>query len=173
MNPELSRVIYSQLLNGRAINQHQKEGQDLVENPLFNELYQNWDSYRNLYLMIGFELHAVGNAYVVREWGTGGHYAEVASQVQVLIDVLGRGVQILRLMPQALTEYRAGLDKKQLELIGSDAEIALILKACGLQKSLSQEVDNILVARDLALYNHHDKLVLSDSGRAFFEELTA
>ena len=54
---------------------------------------------------------------------------------------------------------------------GLDDEYQQILKAVGLKNVLSKEVDNVLITRKLAYWNHLDRLVLSNGGLALLDHM--
>jgi len=55
---ELSQAIYNDLVKGRTINKHSYvvKTNELEENPLYNEVFINFDEYRQLYQRINFDL---------------------------------------------------------------------------------------------------------------------
>ena len=170
MNPTLSIDIYKQLINGNAINKHGFEAGERVVNPLFDEVFCNIEHYQAQYALLGFELAMLGDAYFLREANLNEQYREAAMRIQVVMEVLARGMSQIPLLPEALMDYKAGLPAADIQHIGEQAEIEEILKACTM-KDLPSEVENNLVRRGLALWNLDQALVFTDSGKAFFNEL--
>lgn len=174
MNTELSQDIFKAGMRGALINKHISTLTGLEPNPLFNEIFENEEAYRDLYAALPFEIVSVaGAAYYIRESRQQEPYMVVARSIQVLMDVIARGMQEENLYPDLLLDPTAGLPKEYLERFSDREDFREILNACGMQKPLFQEVENILIGRDIAFYNHQEKLVLTDGGVAFFNELHA
>lgn len=56
MNRKLSVELYGQLMYGKMINRTAPLDGVLRSNPYFEEVLNNFDHYRNLYDLIGYEL---------------------------------------------------------------------------------------------------------------------
>lgn len=170
MNPTYSIEIYKQLINGHAINKHQYEIGEQQQNPLFDEIFCQQEHYQAQYALLGFELAMMGDSYFIREANLNEQYRDAAMRIQVLFEVLARGMAMIPLLPEALSDYRSGLAMAEIRDMAGQDEVQDILKACGM-KDLLSEVENNLVRRGLAVWNLDEALVLSDSGKAFFEDL--
>ena len=69
---KLSQTIYSQLINGKAINKHAYilKTNELEDNGFYNEIFNNFDEYFTLYQRINFELvHKNSCFFYIREFG--------------------------------------------------------------------------------------------------------
>ena len=172
MNTELSQEIFRAGMRGALINKHINTATGLEPNLLFNELFENEEAYRELYSALPFEIVSVsGVAYYIRESRQQEPYMVVARSIQVLMDVIARGMQEENLYPDLLLDPAAGLPRAYLERFSDREDFREILNACGMQRPLLQEVENILVGRELAFYNQQERLALTDGGAAFFNEL--
>ncbi len=174
MNTELSQEIFKAGMRGALINKHVTTSTGLEPNPLFNELFENEEAYRDLYAALPFEIvNLSGAAYFIRETKQQEPYMVVARSIQVLMDIIARGMQEENLYPDILLDPTSGLPREYLERFSDREDFREILAACGMQRPLLQEVENILVGRDIAFYNDQGKFVLTDGGVVFFNELHA
>lgn len=173
MQKDLSQLIYRELINGNVINKAHRQGDNLVPNPLFDEISNeyNREHYDHLYSFIGYELKQLGDCFFLNEIGKDDVLSEVAMKVQALLIILCRGITQIPLLTSVLTDFHAGLSKEHLEVIGENDEYQQILKAVGLKNVLSKEVDNVLITRKLAYWNHLDRLVLSNGGLALLDHM--
>lgn len=173
MQKDLSRLIYKELINGNVINKMCREGEHLIQNPLFDELSNeyNREHYAYMYSYIGYELKQLGDCFVINEVGKDDVLSDVAMKVQALLVVLCRGITQIPLLTSVITDFQAGLSKEHLTTIGENDEYQQILKAVGLKTDLTKEIENVLIARKLAYWNHLDKLVLSDGGVALLDHM--
>ena len=173
MRQDLSREIYRHLINGNVINKEILDGVILVPNPLFDELAseQNREHYDHIYAYIGYELKQMGDSFFFNEAGKDEVLSDVAMKVQTLLVILGRGVSSKHLYTGILTDIRGGLSREQIGEIGDQEDNQQILIAVGLKKRLLDEVHNVLVVRQLALWNGQDHLVLSNGGKAFLDHM--
>lgn len=174
MNTELSQEIFRAGMRGVLINRHVTTSTGREPNPLYNELFENEEAYRELYAALPYEIVSLsGAAYYIRESEQQESYMVVARSIQVLMDIIARGMQEESLYPDLLLDPASGLPREYLERFSDREDFREILNACGMQKPLLQEVDNILIGRDIAYYNPQGKLVLTDGGTVFFNELHA
>jgi len=173
MRADASRAIYRQLINGKVINKNVIKDGGEVPNELYNEIITNDQDYIELYTNIGYELHPLGEGFLIRELDLGekSEFRDTAMKVQVLIDVIGRGLQEASIQPELMMLAQAGLSKDHISRFEGNEEFKTILKACGMKQSLEKEIDNVLVARNIASYNHFDRLVFCDVGKAMFDQL--
>ncbi len=171
MQKDLSQAIYRELINGNIINKEVRQGDHLVPNPLFDELAteHNREHYYHLYSFIGYELKQLGDCLFLNEVGKDDVLSDVAMKIQALLVVMCRGVTQIPLLTSVITDFHAGLSKQHLESIAENEEYQQVLKAVGLKNSFLKEVDNVLVNRKVAYWNHLDRLVLSNGGYALLE----
>ena len=171
MNLRISPEIFRVLMGGQMINQtiYNSKSHEFISNPHYEEISGHFKEYEDVYLAIGFELMAMGNAYFIRENGLS-TYDDNAMQAMVLLDCINRGLTLMGTNPHILRDKNLGVPFSQLEEIGNKSEIQLVLIGCGLKQPLKACIDNSLVLRSIA-YKVDDRLVLSDAGLAFLDEL--
>ena len=95
----------------------------------------------------------------------------VARNIQVLLDLIARGLQSCGLMPELIEPEGFGLTRDYIDRFDKEEDFGDILHACGMSRKLSIEIDNVLVGREIANWNHSDRLVLTTGGKVFFMEL--
>jgi hypothetical protein len=176
MDKQLSRKIYQELINGKMINKYVQRDGTRSENRLYTELMltYNLTRYRELYSAIGYELKTLGDAFFLNEVDGDDAISEVAMKIQALIIVMARGITMLRGRTEALLEDAAGLPREQIEQIGEDDEVQQVLRAASLGRvSLLNDVETVLVVRQVAYWNTRDRLVLTDGGVALYEHMNA
>lgn len=173
MRKDLSQLIYKELINGSLIPKTYRRGEFLVPNPLFDELANahNLEDYQTLYAVIGYELRQLENCFFINELNKEEVLSDVAMKIQALLVILCRGITQIPLLISVLTDFQAGLDKKHLEAMDQNDEFQQILRAVGSKHALSREVENILITRKIAYWNHFDRLVLSDGGIDLLEQM--
>ena len=89
---ERSQIIYNDLIKGKTINKHSYvlKTNELEENPLYNEIFINFDDYRQLYLRINYELvHKNSSFFFIRELN-GQEANEATIKIQALLIIIGR-----------------------------------------------------------------------------------
>ncbi len=173
---ELSQAIYNQLINGKVINKHRYNIKinQLGDNPLYTEIFTNFDDYRQLYRRINFDLVDEKNGfYFIREL-SGGDANEVTIKIQALLIIIGRIITEKGYLFDVLTDYRAGISLEELSMAMSEERYADILHTCKLclSNTIEKEIDNHLIARSIMFKNSRGHYVLSDAGAAFFSELS-
>ncbi|MCG5526176.1 hypothetical protein LRB11_14760 [Ectothiorhodospira haloalkaliphila] len=176
-----SQEAFRKLTDGKVINQYQVIDGVLEPNPLFDELYKERDRYYvEAYANMGLELVQRPGFFYVRslvsdadEEGRDQDSTAAIRQIQGVLLVLGRGVLEAGYLFEVLTRHEAGVSPELLESIGESATMRQILAACNVDYPLSRAVKVALVDRDIAYYNSRGHLVLSDAGKAFFEDLFA
>ena len=174
INKELSQQIYREFMNGRVINElaYQKDG-SMKPDARYEELFNNYDSdYRDLYENIGYELVLKEGFAFSRSLDEDDTYSDVAMKIQALLMIVARGIQELGYDFELLTTHEAGVSDQLLEQVETDEKRDILL-ACGLKKSLIDEVKNVLETRNIAYKNAKGKLVLTAAGRGFFAEVFA
>lgn len=172
INKELSQQIYREFMNGRVINElaYQKDG-SMQPDVRYEELFNNYDSdYRDLYENIGYELVLREGFAFSRSLEEDDSYSDVAMKIQTLLMIVARGIQELGYDFELITTHDAGVSDTLLEQVETDEKKDILL-ACGLKKSLIDEVKNVLETRNVAYRNAKGKLVLTAAGKGFFEEV--
>ena len=173
----LSQNIYNQLINGKIINKHHYivKSNELEENPLYNEIFNNLDEYKELYQRINFNLtHKNSCFFYIREL-TKEEVNEVTIKIQALLIIIGRIVTERGYLFDILTDYRAGIKPEILTESAIEERYLEILHTCKLCKSrgIKEEIENNLIARGLMIKNSKGNYVFTDAGAAFFEELSS
>lgn len=173
---KLSQEIYSQLINGKAINKHGyiSKSNELEENGLYNEIFSNFDEYNSLYQRINFELiHKNSCFFYIRELG-GEDTNEGTIKIQALLIIVGRIITEQGYLFEVLTDHRSGVKAEDLAVATSEERYLDILQTCKLCKSrgIEEEINNNLVARGLMYINSRGHYVLTEAGASFFSELT-
>jgi chromosome condensin MukBEF MukE localization factor len=174
---KLSQKIYSQLINGKAINKYAYilKTNELEDNGLYNEIFNNFDEYNTLYQRINFELvHKNSCFFYIREFG-GEDVNEVTIKIQALLIIIGRIITEQGYLFDVLTDHRAGVKAEDLAIATSEERYLDILHTCKLclKRGIEEEINNNLVARGLMYINSRGRYVLTEAGRSFFDELTA
>ena len=171
MKKDISQAIYRELINGNFINKTKFENSHIVPNPLFDEISneQNREQYVSLYTNIGYELKQIGDSFFINELYKDSELSEVAAKIQALLLVIFRGITQIPLVTSIVVDESSGLNKAHLERFADNEEYQRILRAVDLKKGLLKEVDNVLITRKIAYWNHMDNLVLTDSGKAIVE----
>ena len=169
MDEEYSRTIYQELISGAVINKLIMSGDKLVENRLYGELTtpQNWERYKHIYHCIGYDLNVIGDCIYLTERGKSDGLPDVSMHIHTILVILVRGISQLPLLTSVITTHQAGITRDQINSIGENDEYRQIMLTVGLHGSFEKEVENILVMRRLAYWNHKDRLVLSSGGSTF------
>jgi len=173
---ELSQTIYNQLINGKAINKHSYivKTNELEANPLYTEIFINFDEYRQLYQRINFELvHKNSSFFYIRELA-GSDTNEATIKIQALLIIIGRIITEKGYLFDVLTDHRAGIKLEDLSGAMSEERYLDILHTCKLcnSRSIDEEINNHLITRGIMFKNSRGHYGLSDAGAAFFNELT-
>lgn len=171
MNRKLSIELYGQLMYGKMINRTVSIDGGLKSNPYFEEVLNNFDHYRNLYDLIGYELvMRDGFAFIRTTDGTDAK-DDLARNIQGLLLVLFRGTLELGFTMDVLLKDSAGLSNIHIEEIGKGDDKVEVLIACGMKSGVLMEHVKKLETRAIAYRNGKGNLVLSESGAAFFNDL--
>ena len=173
---EFSQIIYNDLVKGKTINKHSYivKTNELEDNPLYNEIFINFDEYRQLYQRINFDLvHKNSSFFFIREL-SGGDSNEATIKIQALLIIIGRIVTEKGYLFDVLIDHRAGIGLEDLSVAMSEERYSDILHTCKLcvSRSIEEEINSHLITRGIMFKNSRGHYVLSDAGTAFFSELT-
>ena len=173
---KLSQTIYSQLINGKAINKHAYilKTNELEDNSLYNEIFNNFDEYNTLYQRINYDLvHKNSCFFYIRELG-GEDANEVTIKIQALLTIIGRIITEQGYLFDVLTDHRAGVKAEDLSVATSEERYLDILHTCKLclKRGIEEEINNNLVVRGLMFINSRGHYVLTEAGTTFFSALT-
>ena len=109
--------------------------------------------------------------------GEAGQPRDVAMKIMALFDLLHRAMTFMSCRYTQITEFSLGIDWVTLQQYNQNEEFQKILQAVGLKDSFTREIAKVLFARQLAIKNHRDRLVLTDAGIAlsthFLKEVTS
>ena len=174
---ELSQAIYNDLVKGKTINKHSYKikTNELDENSLYNEVFINFDEYRQLYQRINFDLiHKNSSFFFIRDI-SGGDANEATIKIQALLIIIGRIITEKGYLFDVLTYHRAGIGLEDLSAATSEERYSDILHTCKLciSRSIEDEIVSHLITRGIMFKNSRGHYVLSDAGTAFFSELMA
>lgn len=168
--------IYDHLMNGRIINKRRLGSHgDFESNPMFEEIIKNLELYKNQYDMCGFSLVAntefiyivKGNAYDIGK-------TEIAMKAYCLLLIIGKYVTSHNYKIDKLSSASDGLMLSDIDKIGLLPDTVEILQRAGLNEDLFKSIKSTLIERQIMFENPITQhFVLSDSGMAFYEELTA
>jgi hypothetical protein len=171
----LSKDIFDEFMNGKVINKHRlnNAGQD-EQNPYFTELMENLDDYKMQYDMSGLELVVKPSYALVREVKDKSIdlKTDISMKCAILLMILGKFVINANYRMSKLTEASGGITVDELALLENDDDVIELLEKGRMKGTLSSEVKNTLVGRKLLLeIPGAQKYILSDAGRAFFDEV--
>ncbi|MFA7553891.1 MAG: hypothetical protein WCY88_06550 [Spongiibacteraceae bacterium] len=166
-----SSEIYKELINGRVINKHQYIDGLMQANDLYDEIYSDLEAYRKHYDMIGFELADCGDSYYLRDLDSDRYKDTAALKIQALLLIISRFSSSVGTLIDALKDYRSGISRSSLKLIEPIDEVKDILKACGMDGTLVNEIEKNLIVRGVGFWNQNDGLVLTDGGQAIFNSM--
>lgn len=176
---KLSQDIYNQLINGKVINKHiyNLKTNELKENSLYNELFNNLEDYRELYQRINFDLiHKGSSFFFIRELNPNTEEAnEPTIKIQALLIIIGRIFTERGYLFDILTQHHNGIQPEVLIEAISEERYLDILQACNLcnkSTDIEREIKNHLIDRELMFKNSRGYYVLTDAGLSFFNELT-
>jgi len=172
---KLSQTIYNQLINGKAINKHAYilKTNELEDNKLYNEIFNNFDEYSTLYQRINFDLvHKNSCFFYIRELGTE-ESNEVTIKIQALLIIIGRIFTEQGYLFDVLTDHRSGVKAEDLAIATTEERYLDILHTCKLclKRGIEEEINNNLVTRGLMFINSKGQYVLTEAGVSFFDEL--
>lgn len=172
LNRKLSTELYAQLMFGKMINRTQCTEGKLVSNSHFEELVNNFDQYRALYELIGYELvMRSGFAFIRTADASEVEKDDIARNFQGLLLVLFRGVMELGYTMDLLLKDEAGLSDMRIEEIGKGQDKVEVLIACGMKSGNLVEHVKKLEVRNVAYRNAKGNLVLTEAGEGFFQDL--
>lgn len=171
----LSIEIFSQLMNGKVINKTiLNNNAQFVENPLFNEIMDNLKDYRTQYQMNGVEFVEEAEYIFIRD--------RLSNQDDLKTDIMMKACLLLLLLGKYLTEHNyrisklstssGGITHADIEAMHEMPDTQEILEKAKMKNDLHSMIKSVLVDRHIMLEKlGSESYILSDSGRAFFEEI--
>lgn len=175
ISKELSQKLYAEFINGKTVNKQKylSKTNELVENLLYTEVFNNLDGYKSMYENINFELiHKNSGFFYIRELN-GDDVNEATIKIQALLIVIGRIVTEKGFHFDTLTDYRAGIKLDDLNVAMEEERYTDILHTCKLcvGRNIEAEIKNNLISRELMFINSRGHYVLSNAGQSFFADL--
>lgn len=171
----LSNLIFQELMNGKIINKHRLDNSaNLVENDLFAEIMQNDSAYRTQYEMSGYEFVLNESFVLIREKGfdSATLKTDVTMKAYVLLLLLAKYLNEQNYRFTKLTDADGGIDLSDIITIEAMNDTKELLEKSGMKNGLLNNINNVLVKRNILLEKaSSSSYILSDSGKAFFQEL--
>lgn len=166
--------IYNHLMNGRIINRERLGSHGGFEpEPLFSEIMDNLGDYKNQYAMSGFSLIANADyVYIIRGQTHDITKTDIAMKAYCLLLLLGKYITSHNYRLEKLSAVTGGLSLAEFNKIQAMPETKEILERANMSENLFKNIKSILVERHI-MYEHPmtQHYMLSNSGKAFFEEL--
>jgi len=174
-NAVMSQRIFNELMNGRIINKTMIDNSNnFVENPLFTEIIDNLDDYRNQYKMSGYEFVENPDYIYIREFtaDSSGLKSDITMKACVLLLLMGKYLTDNNYRISKLIDPSGGLTEADFEAIQNMPDTAEILEKSAMKRDFTASIKPILVERNIMLQKiGSNAFILSDSGRAFFDEI--
>lgn len=174
MNSKLSTEIFNLLMNGKVINKNVLDinNDQKMPNKYFTEISSNIDGYKEHYFNSGFELvDKISNCFFIRSLGEDKGNVKIASKIQALLIVLGRGITQDNFELDVMFDSHAGLTKEMVNKINKNEDYRTVLDATRIESDLWDECKKLLVDRQIALVNRSGNYVVLDAGRSMYEVL--
>jgi len=174
-NAAISQRIFSELMNGRIINKTIIDNSNsFTVNPLFTEIMDNLDDYRTQYKMSGYEFVESPDYIYIRErtGDTNNLKTDITMKACVLLLLMGKYLTENNYRISKLIDPTGGLTEADFEAIQDMPDTAEILEKSSMKRDFSASIKPILVERNIMLQKIGEStFILSDSGRAFFDEI--
>lgn len=173
----LSSEIFSQLMNGKVINKTiLNNSTQFVENPLFNEIMDNLKDYRTQYRMNGVEFVEEVNYVFIRDKTSNrdNFKTDITMRACLLLLLLGKYLTAYNYRISKLTDPSGGITLADIEIIQEMPDTYEILEKANMKNDLYALIKTILIDRHIMLEKPGSQsYILSDSGRAFFDEIVS
>lgn len=175
-NAELSKEIFQELMNGKVINKHKLDNAaNLVENELFTEIMLNVRDYKTQYEMSGYEFELSESFVFIRKEGfdTKNLKTDPTMKAYLLLVLIAKYLNDHNYRFTKLTDADAGITDADISAMASMPDTEELIDKAGIKGDLLTNIKNVLVKRNIMLEKaSSNSYVLSDSGKAFFQELT-
>jgi len=174
-NANLSSEIYSQLMNGKVINKTVlNNSAQFVENPLFNEIMDNLKDYRTQYKMNGAEFVEEADYIFIRDRASNRDdlKTDITMKAYLLLLLLGKYLTEHNYNISKLTHPSGGITRADIEAIQEMPVTQEIMEKTKMKSDLFSTIKNVLIDRHIMLEKPGSQsYILSDSGKAFFDEV--
>ena len=167
-NRDYSREAYSLLMAGKMINATDYRQGSISSNPIYQELFNGYEYYAQMYDNIGFELIMGEHFFYIKKYNELSN--DLTNRIYALLVIVGFGVMKMGYDFDILTDHEAGIADKVLRELQQQLAPDL-LTACQLSQNLDDDIQNLLVDRALMYKNGLGNFVLSDAGKAFFQQV--
>lgn len=173
-----SKQIFDTLMNGRIINKHLlNNSSETIDNPLFSEIMDNLDAYQNWYDACGYEL-ITKPTFVYLNDAVQDPKTELTMKAYCLLLIIGKYLTMNNFTLSKITDPKSGLTIEDFQKMADIPNVADILGKTKIaykkDEDMFSAVKSILVDRHIMLEKASSKkFVLSDAGKAFYEELMA
>lgn len=172
---DLSVEIYQMLMAGKMINSRilNNSGQ-WVSNPLFEEIMNNLQAYTTQYEMSGQELVNNKSFVFLRKSGMPIEdlKTDVTMKAALLLLMLGKYINEQNYRFSKLTEPSGGITQADIRALQELDDVQELIEKAKLKSDLFAEFKNILINRNILLeLPGSERFILSDSGRAFFDDV--
>jgi len=174
MNSKLSTEIFNLLMNGKVINKTSLDinNDQKIPNKYFTEISSDIDGYKGHYFNSGFEfIDSVPNCFFIRAFGEDKGNVKIASKIQALLIVLGRGITQDNYELDVMFDSHAGLTKEMVNKINKNEEYRTVLDATRVESDLWDECKKLLVDRHIAAVNRSGNYVVLSAGQSMYEAL--
>lgn len=171
----LCHEIFNKLMNGKIINKTilNNNGQ-FTNNPLFDEILCNLNDYKGQYDMCGKDF-VVENDYVFIRDRTNINEdlkTDITMKAYLLLLIIGKYLTANNYRFSKISDSSGGITIADIEAIQEMPDTQEILEKSKLNNNLHSEIRNILVNRNIMLEKPSSQsYILSDSGKAFFNEV--
>ena len=167
----ISRRIYNELNNGRTVNRSLYDEGREKDNPLYHELMHNKIEYTEMYDALGYELNHGDGFFFIKEADNADPHREATVKIVALLSVLGQATMLLGYRYSLLVTGGAGFSEEMAKEVSSNEEFTDILAAVGLKADFWHETKSVLIDRRITYLNSAGRMLLSESGQAFFFQL--
>lgn len=172
-----SSKIFDHLMNGKIINKYKiNNSAEFVENEMFLEIMNNLADYTNQWRMNGFDFVVEPSYLFIRERTSDRNdlKTDITMKVCVLLLLIGKYLTENNYKLSKITDTSGGLAIADIEAIMGMPDCLEILKKSKLNTDLHAAIKTALVDRNIMLEKPGSKsYLLSDSGKAFYEEVIA
>ncbi|WP_026970843.1 condensin complex protein MksE [Aliagarivorans marinus] len=173
----LSALIFNELMNGKVINRTMLNNSgEFSENPLFTEVMENLKDYRTQYEMNGCEFVDESEFIFIRDRTSNRDdlKTEITMKACLLLLILGKYINENNYRLSKLTEPSGGITRADIEEMQEEEDTVELIEKAKLKNDLHSEIKNVLVNRNIMLEKpSEESYILSDAGRAFFNEVIA
>lgn len=179
-NSHLSKQIFNDLMNGKIINERNLENnaEQFERNPLYTEIIDNLPEYKQQYEMCGYDLivNAEKGYLHIRDQGRAseGLKTDVTLKASIFLLMIGKYLNEYNYHIGKLTDASGGLTDVDFNKIMEMSDTQELLEKLSVNSDFKQAIQPVLVERNILLKKGDApvKYILSDAGKAFFDEVT-